>query len=307
VWRCGNRGNVASVLIEKPGRGDFLPIVDGGFALQFSPLVAYREGRGLVVFCQLDVTGRTETDPAAESLVRNMIAYVSTWKPPPSRKAVYAGDDAGLRHLEVVGIVPRRFDGTELTADEVLVVGPGGEQALKASSAAIAAWLKEGGSLLALGLDEPVANSFLPFRVRMKKAEHISAYFERFGPRSSLGGIAPADVHNRDPRTVPLLVSGAMVKGDGVLAQADGLNVVFCQLVPWSYVGGDMSNLRRTYRRSAFLVSRLLANMGVAGVTPLLERFGMPVAADHSERRWLLGLYLDQPEEWDNPYRFFRW
>jgi hypothetical protein len=37
VWRCGNRGNVASVLVEKPARGDFLPIVDGGYALQYSP------------------------------------------------------------------------------------------------------------------------------------------------------------------------------------------------------------------------------------------------------------------------------
>ena len=34
LWRCGNRGNVASVLIEKPARGDFLPILDGGYSLQ---------------------------------------------------------------------------------------------------------------------------------------------------------------------------------------------------------------------------------------------------------------------------------
>ena len=46
VWRCGNRGNVASVLIEKPARGDFLPILDGGFSLQYSPLMEYREGKG---------------------------------------------------------------------------------------------------------------------------------------------------------------------------------------------------------------------------------------------------------------------
>jgi hypothetical protein len=26
-----------------------------------------------------------------------------------------------------------------------------------------------------------------------------------------------------------------------------------------------------------------------------------------SEKRWLTGLYLEQPEEWDDPYRFFRW
>ena len=60
LWRCGNRGNVASVLIEKPARGDFLPILDGGFSLQYSPLMEYREGKGMVLFCQMDVTGRTE-------------------------------------------------------------------------------------------------------------------------------------------------------------------------------------------------------------------------------------------------------
>ena len=57
LWRCGNWGNVASVLIEKPPRGDFLPIVDGGYALQYSPLLEYREGRGMVLFCQMDITG----------------------------------------------------------------------------------------------------------------------------------------------------------------------------------------------------------------------------------------------------------
>jgi predicted amidohydrolase YtcJ len=54
------------VLIEKPLCGDFLPILDGGFSLQYSPLLEYREGNGMVLFCQMDVTGRTATDPAAE-------------------------------------------------------------------------------------------------------------------------------------------------------------------------------------------------------------------------------------------------
>ena len=38
LWRCGNWGNVASALIEKPLRGDFLPILDGGYALQYQPV-----------------------------------------------------------------------------------------------------------------------------------------------------------------------------------------------------------------------------------------------------------------------------
>ncbi len=91
AWRCGNRGNVASVLIEKPARGDFLPILDGGFSRQYSPLLEHREGKGMVLFCQLDVTGRTESDPTAEALVRNMFGYVVDWKAAPRRNTIYAG------------------------------------------------------------------------------------------------------------------------------------------------------------------------------------------------------------------------
>jgi hypothetical protein len=36
-------------------------------------------------------------------------------------------------------------------------------------------------------------------------------------------------------------------------------------------------NLKRTYRRTCFLLSRLLANMGVTGSTPLMDRFSTPV------------------------------
>ena len=69
----------------------------------------------------------------------------------------------------------------------------------------------------------------------------------------------------------------------------------------------EQHNLRRTYRRTSFTLARLLANMGVAGPTPLLARFSSPVTAAKPEKRWLDAFYLDQPEEWDDPYRFFRW
>ncbi|HEX7541254.1 MAG TPA: hypothetical protein VF352_03910 [Anaerolineales bacterium] len=60
----------------------------------------------------------------------------------------------------------------------------------------------------------------------------------------------------------------------------------------------------------------------MSGSTPLLERFGDPVGAskgtsaadvrlepiqDPTVGRWLDGLYLTRPAEWDDPYRFFRW
>jgi len=288
LWRCGNWGNVASVLIEKPPRGDFLPIVDGGYALQYSPLLEYREGRGLVLFCQMDVTGRTGREPAAETLAGNLLRYVDSWRPAPRRTAVYAGDPAGLAWLAACGIEAAPFKGGPPAADQVLVVGPGpteenapgrdasprrpdsdpasgrdasprrpdaapdsgrdasprrpdaapdsGRDASPrrpsaAESTNIAAWVKAGGRVLALGLDQTEANSFLPTKVTMQSAEHIAAFFPPFSANSPLAGVAPADIHNRDPRKLPLVTAGATPYGDGVLA-ANG-NVVFCQLPPF--------------------------------------------------------------------------
>jgi hypothetical protein len=308
LWRCGNRGNVASVLIEKPPRGDFLPLLDGGYSLQYSPLMEYREGQGLVLFCQLDVTGRTESDPAAQMLTRNLLRYVAAWKAAPMRQALYAGEPAGRTHLESAGVTAGSYDGGSLSCEQVLVVGPRGGQMLGSHAAAVADWLKAGGNLLAIGLDEANARSLLPsFKLAIKPAEHIACYFEPFGANSLLAGVGPADVHNRDPRELPLVCAGAQLAGDGVLAKAEGANAVFCQLAPWQFGGSAQGNLRRTFRRTAFLLSRLLANLGVASSTPLLERFHRPVDAAQAEPRWLAGLYLDQPEEWDDPYRFFRW
>ena len=145
-----------------------------------------------------------------------------------------------------------------------------------------------------------------PFPITTKKAEHISATFEPFSLNSLLAGFGPADVHIREPRSLPLITSGASVVGDGVLA-FEVPNVVVCQLVPWQFDYAKSYNLKRTYRRTAFLLSRLLCNLGATSSTPLLARFHAPVTASESVARWHDGLYLDQPEEWDDPYRFFRW
>ncbi len=306
VWRCGCRGNVASVLLEKPARGDFMPILDGGFSLQYSPLLEYREGKGMVLFCQMDVTGRTECDPAADHLAKNILRYVSEWKPSPRRQAIYAGAAAGRAHLEKAGIAPAAWPDGKLPPDGVLIVGEGGGRQLAGREEAIRAWLQAGGHLLAIGLDEAEANGFLPAPVQMRRAEHIAATFDLPGAGSWLAGVGPADVHNRDPRELPLVSGGAEIVGDGVLARAKNANVVFSQLAPWQFAQQPM-NQKRTFRRVSCLTARLASNLGVASSTPLLARFSTPVDASGTEKRWLDGLYLDTPEEWDDPYRFFGW
>ncbi|MBL7133839.1 MAG: hypothetical protein ISS78_07060, partial [Phycisphaerae bacterium] len=307
LWRCGNRGNVASALIEKPARGDFLPIIDGGYSLQYTPLMEFREGKGFVLFCQIDITARTENDPAAQTLVRNILKYVSAWQPAPRRRVIYLGDPAGRQHFESAGVSLTPYAGPSLSSDQVIIVGPGGGQKLAAETEAIAKWLKAGGNLLTVGLNEQQANAFLPLKVRMKETEHIAAYFQPFAFNSLLAGVGPADVHSREPRKLPLISPGATLIGDGVLAGAENLNIVFCQLAPWQLDYKKLYNLKRTFRRTSYLVTRLLANMGATGATPLLKRFGSGVDTSRPEKRYLQGLYMDLPQEWDDPYRFFRW
>ncbi len=236
LWRCGNRGNVASVLIEKPARGDFLPLIDGGFSLQYSPLMEYREGRGMILFCQMDVTGRTEDEPAAARLVSNILSYLSSSRSAPRRRALFVGDPIGKRHLQHAGIAAGSYQGGALSPDQVLVVGRGGGEALRKHRPAVAQWLKAGGHLLALELDAREANLFLPAPVRTTMREHIAAFFEPPGVASPFAGIGPADVHNRDPRRLPLVSGGATVIGNGVLAHTEQGNVVLCQLAPYSFI-----------------------------------------------------------------------
>ncbi len=336
AWRCGNRGNVASVLIERPARGDFLSLVDGGFSLQYSPLLEYREGSGMVLFCQFDVTGRTEEEPVADQLRRNLLTYVDTWRPSPRRRIVYVGDRRWATHLERAGLSWDDYRVDKLDGRSVLVVGPGGGARLASDKQAIATWLDGDGRLLCLGLDAHEVGLFLATPFETRRAEHISSWFEPPRATSLLAGIGPADVHQAAPRELSLVSGGPLAVGDGILAVSADQKMVFCQLDPdqvdvdWmsdrlsrdaaGAVDASASesveprNRKRTYRRISCLISRLLGNFGAAANTPLLPRFASPVAdppadppADPTVGRWLEGFYLDRPAEWDDPYRFFRW
>ncbi len=315
LWRCGHRGNIASVLIEKPSRGDFLPLIDGGFSLQYSPLLEFREGRGLILFCQLDVTARTEHDPIADTVTRNLLRYVANWQPAPARTASYLGAEAGRRHLESAGFTLDRFNG-QLATNQVLILGPGGGTALAKVQSSSPAQPLAPRQIVGLGLDQSDLDAALPeARVQVRATEHIAAFFPPSPMISPFRGIGPGDLHNRDPREFPLIVSNAMTIAQGVLATtADGKTAgatVLCQFVPWEFAEPiakpRQPNLRRTRRHASFVVTRLLANQGIASRTPILERFKTPVESGKAENRWLEGMYLDTPEEWDDPYRFFRW
>jgi hypothetical protein len=167
--------------------------------------------------------------------------------------------------------------------------------------------LDAGQTVLALGLEATSAPATLPHVVRILREEHLSTSFPAPRLGSPFAGIGPADVHNRDPRPLPLIRQDDWALGNGILAADPARRLVICQLLPWEFNVDGPAHLRRTHRRAAYTLTRLLANLGVAGSTPILERIQTPVGKDPAERRWLEGLYQGAPHEWDDPYRFFRW
>ena len=296
AWRAGCRGNVASVLIEKPGAGDFMSVVDGGFGLQYSALLEYREGAGLVVFCQMDVSGRTSEDPAAARLLANLVEHVAGYEATPSRGVTYVGEDAGALHLASAGYAPSAFSPDDSPSGRVLVLGSGAAAAL-GEAGVVGEWIASGGRALAVGADGAELTRLMPFQVETRRAEYVAASFDAHVAGSPFAGVGPGETHIREPRGLDLIA-------DGLLA-AYGDGVVVCQVAPWQFDYSNQFNLKMPFRRTSHLVARLLGNMGARPSTPLLARFADPVAEDES--RWLEGLYLDAPVEMDDPYRFFRW
>jgi len=83
--------------------------------------------------------------------------------------------------------------------------------------------------------------------------------------------------------------------------------------IHWTFSGQTINTnapvvrqCKAAFRRAAFAVDRIPGSLGVSAATPL-SRFSIPVSRGSAEKRWLNGLYLDQPVDWDDPYRFFGW
>lgn len=271
VWRCGNSGDVASVLIEKPSRGGFLPLVDCGFDLQYSPLMEYADGKGRMIFCQMDVTGRSETDPAADKLCLNLLGYLQKAPAERYRPVAYAGDERGaalLRDLRVP-FVPA----TTASAGQLLVLGP------KAPAiAGLDAALQQGARVLCLGLDNADLQRVLPGVATVQEAATTPSLVEKFD-RPELAGISNSDLHWHTLLTLPALTETGPDRNQALAVVERGPGrVVLCQAAPWMFDYQAKPYVRTTYRRNVFLVTRLLANLGAQSQAPVLAQASQPAA-----------------------------
>ncbi len=302
VWRAGNRGSVTSVVIEKPPVGNFTPLLDCGFDLQYTPLLEYTptQGNGRVIFCQLDVTGRSENDPAADNLTINIIQYLAQAHPQPAKTVLYDGDDKGAKLLAALGVKHAIFQGQPLDANSVLIVGPGSKHL-----AIVADQIQEGATLLGLGLTQQQLNALVPGLATLKEQQTLPA---PLGAQDdpTLRGISNAEVFWRDFPTLNAITSDSGVGNASLRIWHLGKGtVVLSQALPRMFDDEHRPSLRTSYRRTVYLVSRLLHNLGAMADCPLVLRLAKPDAANATP--WLHSYYLQTPVAEDDPYRFFPW
>ncbi len=80
-------GNFRMLLYS--GFGDF---GNGGFYM--SPLFEVREGKGMMVACQLRLSEKAEMHPSAFGVLSNLLTYVAQWKLPATETCAVVGADA---------------------------------------------------------------------------------------------------------------------------------------------------------------------------------------------------------------------
>ena len=280
-WRNGNRGAIATVIPEKPALGDWRALVDGAFDLQYAPLLEWRTRNGRILFCQMDVTGRTEPDPAADDLVRRLVNEVcgenlGTWAAYPCGMQAYA---SGL----VRGEWTIEHDRAKTATRLYYVTGGGAKRPDDFFDR-----IRDGATALLCGLSAAEVKAWSP--VPLVCADVKGAYPTRIRELPpELNGLSNGDWSWHGGMDFAAFTDDVK---DGnaafrIVRYGKG-RLVFWQVPPWKIDEANRPYLRISKRRAEAMLTRLMGNLGF-------------------NRRTSPNLYADVPIATDDPYRYYHW
>ena len=283
VWRCRNRGNVASVIPEKPTVGDWRALCDGGFDLQYAPLLDWTIADGRVTFCQLDVTDRTVDDPVADDLVNRLVSRLGTSGRIWPKKPYAFGLQAYMLARDLGTGFMGEYKGTESGqwCDYIVTTGARKPKDFEKKIA-------NGARVLCLGLTAKEVAEWSPVPLAMAPTNGCYASrIEKLPPE--LNGLSNADwswhgAMDFDAFTELSEEGNAAFR---VVRHGNGY-MVFWQVPPWTIDEVKKPYLRTTKRRAQYMLGRLLGNMEC--------HFGGTAIR-----------YADVPVAEDDPYRYYRW
>ena len=289
VWRAGNRGIVSCVLPEKPTKGNFMPILHGGFDLQYAPVMEYSEPGKRVILSQLDLCSRTETSPEAVEALAKILEYAD--RPVSKTKSevlMLAGWDLQKKALDAVGIGYRTVNAvSDAKAGDILVIGPGTQPGN------VTEIVKKGVKVLCLNLKGSDVNKIYPAaKATDAKWTEYPDFNEDLATEPLFRGVSNADIQWNYPSCI-----GNLARFDGgkvLKAFHDGEGVIIFSSISQGTFDEKEINLRHNRRRAQGLITRLIANLGGSVDNIFLKGTGAK-------------LYADKPEMNDDPYRYYRW
>ncbi len=271
VWRNQNWGNVVHSLIEKPPVGNFMPILDGGFELQYAALMEYTQGKGSIIFCQAEVIGRTVQDPAAEKLLANILSYADTREPAEFKKVYYIKDKNVEKILDQLHIEKNIYTGIENIDNAILVLGP--ESKIPKLLNEIA---KDGTEIFGLALSADQIKTLtagqLKATVRKARSMTIDDSSDKI-----FAGLSNAEFYLKTLNLeIHVIVDDSEKDKNYLFKSIENGNgsIVLSQIAPWQfdYLNPESAYLRTTYRRNIYMVARVLKNLGADSKCDLISK-----------------------------------
>ncbi len=254
-WHWGNQGSVCSAAIEKPHRSGWTPILEGDFDLAYTPLMELHHGKGIALWCTLDIDGRTKSEPVAAELMRRLLAYASSARQRPRLPTFFMGDASSERVLKLAGVLYQRTEQIP-PAPALLVVGRGTQP----DESQLSEFLRKGGRVLIL----PGASENLPFGFRTEQRSSGGAL--RVPSWHECRGLSPSDLRLRVDVPLPLFVQAQQgeIAGDGLLGRVQiGEGVALLVAVTPDMLNADeRTYLRYSAWRLTRMLAQLLANLG---------------------------------------------
>jgi len=266
-WHWSNKGMVATFAYEKPQLGNFRVLLDCGFDLLYTPLVEVQEGKGRILFNQLDLVDHYGIEPVATILLQRMIENYLQPVSKNWRKLGFIGDARDKNFLEQLGVCYQ-----ENSLADVVYLNPGfaGESL---SAEKIASFLNDGGILI-VTLKSEADCLKLPVKIRLEKRK-VNMVEVPGDPE--FAGLGPGDFFYRSAVETLQVVSvrEEPVKNGlaGVILCGKG-KIIYLQITPEIF--------ERMWQKSKVfrIYSTVLANLGIENKfsvdTGAISGYGIP-------------------------------
>lgn len=256
---------VAGNMIQIPEHGGFIPLMDGEFDMNFSPLLSWLYGKGHIMFCTLDSENRPGTDPAPLLTMECVLKEFFSRNSQPNSKSVAANGKNAVKLLQKTGFSIHK-DGDIIVADS----------SAKLSWNEICQDAANGKSFLIY------ANKQLTLEAGLKTEHTIIRHLgQPLENTPLLRGVGPSLFRWRSPVEIDRIVDAPKdfkVIANGIMAESEALKgkIVFVQADPFQLDEKFISDDNR--RQATFLSTERMIQLGARLLTNLGAKPGETTA-----------------------------